>query len=374
LIETLLNFFEPPGRRLPRDLARRFLHLFDAHNVDHSQIPRLIPGIAYGDLAPYRRLIDALTPAVVDATAQLFGVRRQWLECLDDLVLHPYWDHGDPKQVLTRLAGVVAATLDAGNGLGRFPLRVLTTSMTLAPESSERQWLLPVIVEPVSDSEDCPAYRCQVSGDYYDWTDSQSRIELKAITWLAWHRLRITVPLFQVSHDEFDSIRGGMAVPTIILRSGLITEPSLEDFIQTPEESRVAKEADELPAVLGYLDAEGLRDFTVEILPPTAVMPSEAVALQNSPAAVPEHEEPQRRSAPGKREAQRTQWAAIVGAAQAIWSQDQSIDFADMIRRLKSMPHLKANALSDSAIHKHIRAAAPPEVRGKPGRKPFKSA
>ncbi len=287
-------------------------------------------------------------------------------------MLYPFWERGNPKHLLTRLA-VAAGTLNAWNGLGRFPMRVLTTSMALTPDSSDRQWLLPVIVEPVSDSEDSPAYRCQVCGDYYDWTDSQSRIELKAITWLAWHRLRITVPLFRVSQDEFDRIRGGMAVPTIVLRSGLIAEPSLEDFIQTPEESRVAKEADELPAVLGYLDAEGLRDFAFDA-PAVALTPVEEAAAPQSPAAMPEHEEPQRRSAPGKREVQRAQWAAIVGAAQAMWSQDRTVDFAEMIRRLKSMPHLKANALSDSAIHKHIRVVAPPEVLGKPGRKPTKSA
>lgn len=373
MIETQKLFFKPLGRGGPRNLAGRFLHVFDAHNVHHSQIPRLIPGIAYGDLGSEERLINALTPAVVDTTAQLFGVRKQWLEGLGDLMLHPFWHRGNLKGVLARLTSVVPSTLNVGGGLGRFPLRVLTTSMALDQDSSVRQWLLPVIVEPVSDSEDCPAYRCQVSGDYYDWADPQSRLELKTLAWLLSERLRITVPLFEVSHDEFESIRGGFAVPSIVLRQSLTTEPSLEDFVQTPEENKVAKEADELPAVLSYLDAEGLRDFTFES-PAVALTPVEEGAPQRSPPAVPEHEKSQGRSAPGKREAQRTQWAAIVGAAQAIWSQDRTIDFAEMIGRLKSMPHLKANALSDSAIHKHIRTVAPPEVRGKPGRKRAKSA
>lgn len=371
MIETLLNFFELPGRRLPRDLAKRFLHLFDAHNVDHSQIPRLIPGIAYGDLAPYRRLIDTLTPAVVDATAQLFGVRRQWLEGLDDLVLHPYWDHGDPKQVLTRLAGVVAATLDAGNCLGRFPLRVLTTSMTLAPESSERQWLLPVIVEPVSDSEDCPAYRCQVSGDYYDWTDSQSRIKLKAITWLAWHRLRITVPLFQVSHDEFDSIRGGMAVPTIVLRSGLTTEPSLEDFIQTPKEGRVAKEADELPAVLGYLDAEGLGDFIFEMPRAEVVIPNEEVAPPEPPSDV--FEVPKSNKSPDKRRTGRAQWDEVRTYVKALRTSHPKLNKTEMAEKLLITPDLRLPSSRVDTIRGHIAELWPDPDSRRPGRRPKQS-
>lgn len=147
------NPFKPRSKPLPRNLAERFLHLFDAHNVHRSQIPRLIGQIKPADLQSEARLLDALTVEVIDATAHLFGVRREWLEGLDDLMFYPFWDRGNPKSVLHRLACVVASA-GVESSLSRFPLRVLTTSKMLNPALTHQQWLFPVIVEPVSDFED----------------------------------------------------------------------------------------------------------------------------------------------------------------------------------------------------------------------------
>lgn len=369
-MKTLRNLVRPRLKSPVADLVGRFLQVFESHGVDLSQVPRLIPQIKYEDLLSECRLIAALTPAAIDATAALFGVRRQWLEGLDDLMLQPFSSQRDPMGVLTRLAAVFTGGPSGEHASDSFPLRVLTTSMSL-DRSSGRQSLLAVIVRAIADSDDNPAYCCQVCGDAYDWTDTQSRIELKAITWLILRRLKTTVPMFQVSHDEFESIRSGMAIPSIVWRKGLITEPSLEDFVQSTEESVVAKEAYELPAVLNYLDAQGLRDFTFHT-PAAAASPSQEPAPPDTPTATTEP--PVQQKPPGKRDAQKAQWTAIKGAAQAIWSKDPEITIAAMIQHLRMMPNLKANSLGESAIHKHIRDVAPPEVRGKPGRKPNKSA
>jgi hypothetical protein len=371
-----MKVFQNPFKRrsplVPGSLAERFLHLFDAHNVHRSQIPRLIRQIRPADLQSEARLLEALTVDVIDATSQLFGVRREWLEGVDDLMFYPLWDRGNPMSVLHRLACVVASA-GVESSLSRFPLRVLTTSKILNPALTHQQWLLPVIVEPVSDFVESPVNRCWVSEDHFDWTNSQSRLELKAITWLILHRLKTQVPLFQVSQEELSSINMGMAIPSIVLRAPLMSDPSLEDFVMSHKGSRVAKETEELPAVLDYLDAQGLRDFKFEIPAPASVVASEEVAPQEPPSAIPDAPESKKPSR-GKRQAQQVNWSAILTAAQTTWAKAPFISFAKMIEDLKSMPHLKASALSNSAIHKHLREIAPPEVRGKPGRKPNQSA
>ncbi len=156
----------------------------------------------------------------------------------------------------------------------------------------------------------------------------------------------------------------------MVLRKGVITNPSLEDFVLTAEQSKVAKETDELPAVFSYLEAEGLDDSVFE----TAVQISsngtvEETVPKNLPDVVPPTEKV---SSSGKRQAQHDQWTVIVSAAQTIWAQEPTVTYTSIIQRLQRMPHLKASALGESAIRKHIRAVAPTEVRGKPGRKPKK--
>jgi hypothetical protein len=366
-----MKVFQNPFKRrsppLPRNLAERFLHLFDAHNVHRSQIPRLIRQIKPADLQSQARLLEALTVDVIDVATHLFGVRREWLEGVDDLMFYPFCERGNPKSVLHGLAGVVASA-GVDSSLSRFPLRVLTTSKILNPVLTHQQWLFPVIVEPLSDLVESPAFRCRVSEDHYDWTDPQSRLELKAITWLILHRLKTQVPLFQVSQEELNSITTGMAIPSIVLRAPLNTDPSLEDFVMSHEESRVANETEELPAVLDYLDAQGLRGFRFEIPVPSVAVPSEKVAPQEPPSATlvaPEKEGPA-----GKRKAREADWVALLAVAQSIWAEHPTMGYAELIRRLKAMHHLKAAAMGQRTIQKRLEAIAPAGVRGKPGRKP----
>ena len=63
-------------------------------------------------------------------------------------------------------------------------------------------------------------------------------------------------------------------------------------------------------------------------------------------------------------------WYPSIIAAQTIWSQDKSLSIADVIRKIKAMPELKASYLTESAIRKHIKHLSP--IPGKPGRKPTK--
>lgn len=353
-------------------MAERFLYVFEAHGIEVSEIPRFIAQIKYQDLQAPSSLMAALTPAMIDATAELFGVRRQWLEGSDDLVLYPFGRRGNPDDMLNRLRSAVSASMAHGY-FDRFPLRVLTTSKVLSREPGEHSALLPVIVEPIGDLGDRSVYRCHVSGDSYDWSHTPSRLELKAITWLLSHRLKAIVPLFQVSEEEIDDIRSGMTIPSMVWRKGLVTSPSLEDYVLSLDESRVAKETDELVAVLDYLDTHGLRDFTFEATSPVQITATSEPAPQETPTATPVKPEGKPPST-GKRQAQQAHWSAILTAAQTVWAKPPCISYADMIKRLKSMPHLKASALSDSAIHKQLSKIAPPEVRGKPGRKPNQSA
>lgn len=362
-MQALRKLFNPQSKDLTDLIVKRFQLVFEAHNINVSQIPRLIPQIKYQDLESAQQLLAALTPKIIDATAELFGVRAEWLEGQDNRVYNPLSARKYPKIFLSQFA----AALGKSSQKSWFPLRFLTTSMSLDRQAPFSQLLVPVIVETTKTVGEDILYRCRVFGDQYNWTDLSTRIELKAIALLVFRHTNTPIPLYLVTPDELEQITSGKVIPSIVWRSSFITTPSLEDYVLNFKASAVAKEIDELPAVLSYLDAQGLQNFKF--------IASDSLNLDNAEEKFIPVDEPtltpaqEKKFSPGKREVQKDQWASIVGASQAIWAQEPRVTYSAMISRLQRMPHLKANALSESAIHKHIRTVAPPEVRGKPGRK-----
>lgn len=63
-------------------------------------------------------------------------------------------------------------------------------------------------------------------------------------------------------------------------------------------------------------------------------------------------------------------WKPAETVASALWSEDKTLSIAEVIKRIKSMSHLTAASLSETAIRKHIAHLSP--VPGKPGRRPTK--
>lgn len=363
-----------PLRKPAKVIAERFAKLFAAHGVQPSQIPRLIPAIKYEDLDNPKALLAALSPAVIDACVQLFDIRSQWLEGLDDMPYQVNWARGKPKALLSLLSGAISSK---GEDQNQFPLRVLTTSIKLDRQGSHQQWLLPVIVETVRELGDTLIHRCHIFGNHYDWTNEAHRLELKALSWVVYHQLGSPVSFYHVTPKEMEKFMMGEAIPSVLWRKGLLSEPSLEDYALSKQESVQAKETDELPKLLAYLDASGLKNWQLEASLPsktdeTAPVPSEEATNAAPPTL--EKPTPGKRMARGKREIKQADWDALLTVARGIWSEDRTLPYVEVIRRLKAMPHLKAAAMGESAIRKQLQKIAPPEVRGKAGRKANKSA
>jgi hypothetical protein len=250
--------------------------------------------------------------------------------------------------------------------------------MQLDRKGTAQQWLLPIIVETVSEVGDTPVHRCQVVANHYDWTKLSHRMELKLLVWAVWTQLQTPVPMYQVTPGEFEKIMMGQAIPSVLWRKPPITEPSLEDYVLSEQESRQAKETDELPQLNAYLEASGVKQWWSEassLIDKEAQSEAEAAseASRVTPAS-PEKSPPRNPMTGGKRQTQQANWDAILNSARTVWAREPSLSYADMIQRLKGMSHLKASSFTDSAIHKRLRPAAPDQVRGKPGRKPKQSA
>ncbi len=69
------------------------------------------------------------------------------------------------------------------------------------------------------------------------------------------------VPQFPVSPTELTAVLSGRLVPRSLVNHCLLSEPSLEDYACSLQEHAKAKETEELPEVLQYIEKQGLSDF-----------------------------------------------------------------------------------------------------------------
>lgn len=348
-------------------IARRFIQAFNDHGVQTSQIPRLLSAIKLDDLKNEDHLLAALTPEIINQAAQLFGIRTEWLEGVDDEIYEYLYCYKQPEIILDHLASVVGRK----NVRPNFSLRMLTTAKKLDYTKDDGQLLAPVIVEKVAELGEKDIYRYHIYRDEFDWSYAPCRVELKAIARTVFQRLHTPVPLFEISENEMREVLDGKRIPANLFRGALITNPSLEDFALDKEESRVAREIAEFPDVLQYIAEYRLQDFSFEPPPPTE-QSDEPVASRIPSVDVP-------MSSPDQKTGKRAEniqdlWEPVRTVAAAWWAEaGDTLSIAEAIRRIKKMPHLKASAFTESAIRKHIADLAPPNVRGKSGRKPNKS-
>ena len=89
-------------RKKPVDPAtivvNRFLQIFKDHGVSISQIPRLIPQVTLDKLKDTETLLQALTNEVIEQTANLFLIRRAWLEGVSDRIYDYRWCYKSPRK------------------------------------------------------------------------------------------------------------------------------------------------------------------------------------------------------------------------------------------------------------------------------------
>ena len=347
-------------------VAARFLRVFQDHGVEASQIPRLLPEIKLADLQSPATLLAALTPEILDKTAQFFGVRPQWLEGVDDEVYDYLAVSKQPETLLERLAAICASQPEKPH----FPLRILATRKDLDWRNDDAQYLAPVLVERIATLGDEEICRYHVYRDGFDWSHLPSRIELKAIARVVFRGLNAPVPLLVVSPKEMDNILDGRLIPRRFLSGCLVTNPSLEDFALSKAESPVARETEELPAVLDYIEQHRLQAYS--FAPAATPAPPEEPAEGLTTPSLPEPPAAPKR--PGKRQALADAWAEARAYSRGRWAKDPTITIEDMVRRIRKVKPMKASAYTESAIRKHIADLAPPGIRGKSGRKPKKSS
>ena len=246
-----------------RIVATRFLKLFKDHGVQPAQIQHYIPQVTLDALGSTDKLLTVLTHPVLDQATNLFGVKRAWLDGVSDSIYECRHCYKAPVQFFRD----VAAVFDED---AHFCVRALYCSKKLDRGAGTGQDLALVLVKRLGMLGDSEVYRYVIYGDTWDWAYLPSRIQLKAMARMAYTVCDIQVPLFRVSAKVLDEVRKGARVPNEELNGCLLTNPSLEDFALSLDESGQAQETEELPAVLQYIETHGLEPLARRLKEETA--------------------------------------------------------------------------------------------------------
>jgi hypothetical protein len=239
----------------PQLVAKRFRQLFIDHGVEETRIPRFFPKITLEDLQSDSLLIKKLTPELINEVAKLFNVRSEWLEGVDNTIYLAQSCYKQPADFFTFLKTIKFGKSD-------FPFRVISSVEKFDYKDDSRQPFSIVYVEKIAELGDDNIYRYYLDAGW-SWSHRKCRMQLKAMALLYWRDVKRPITFYKVPHDIYLQIEELQLIPYPYLKGPLVSDPSVEDYISDPQFSGVAKEYDELPAVLEYIQVNNLSELTI---------------------------------------------------------------------------------------------------------------
>lgn len=241
-------------------VAQRFLRVFNEHGVPLTQIRYFLPQITLDTLSDRKALLTALTPETLDQTAQLFGIRRNWLDGVDDQIYEHTQCYKVPGLLFHELSKIPHAGID-----NMFPVRALYCSKSRRRDSWSDVTVVLVLQKLIGRIDENDIYQYRPITDEWSWDYWKSRLQLKVNIRLLTTICNIdVVPLYRVEKSIIEGVAAGELIPRSYISAHLTTEPSLEDFTSFPNEHAKAREYGELPKVLAIIEKYNLESYAYE--------------------------------------------------------------------------------------------------------------
>jgi hypothetical protein len=255
--ELTRDSVEPPS---PQLVSKRFRQLFIDHGIEETRIPRVFSKITLEDLQSDSLLIKKLTPELINEAAELFKVKSDWLDGVDTTIYHSQTCYKQPKEFFEFLNTIKFGESD-------FPFRVITPIKKFDYKDDSHQPFSILFVEKIAELGDQDVHRYYIDAGWA-WDHKTCRIQLKAMALLYWKHIKHPITIYTVSPDIYFEIENLQKIPYPYLAGSLISNPSVEDYISDFESSVVAKEFEELPEVLRYIEEYKLNNLSIKDLDP----------------------------------------------------------------------------------------------------------
>ena len=226
-LKELVSKFKDDKKSVSEQIvALRFKQLFTDHGVELSQIPRIFPKVSLDDLKSDEALLRRLNPELLDEAANLFGIRVEWLEGEDNRIYPAISYYKHPEKFFDLFNSIKYEKFN-------YPVRLITSAQRLDFRDGGYQPILIMLAEKVAEIGDKNIYRYYIDTEW-SWNHAPCRLQLKAIGYQIYKKLRFPIPIFKIEHDAFKEIAAGERIPTNFVNSGFASNLSLEDFVLYP--------------------------------------------------------------------------------------------------------------------------------------------
>ena len=188
--------------------ARRFKQLFNLHGIGESEIPEIngFQDISLYDLNSNDRLLQKLTPDYLHKTAELFGVRIEWLRSGEPtLYQHRNWYKSALPNFFEDLKEINFDSIYA-------PFFIVTTTPKLDVNSPEYQPFILVLRKHLSELGDKDLYKYYF-GSVWDWHHSPCRLQAKGIATQYYKLTGRLIDIYQANKETFHKIKEGYIPP-----------------------------------------------------------------------------------------------------------------------------------------------------------------
>lgn len=214
------------GSEPSETVARRFIRMFEAHGVHRNQVSRLFGhGLAPVHLQSDQALMPMLTDSMLDAAAQLFCIRREWLDGASDQIypLHDFYKRPD------KFVQFIAELQRQSRG------DVRGVVLVAASEQFEDTALV-ILEQQIGFLGDRPLYRYHIANNWM-FSYWKSRAYLTACVALAWNAKfyvlgrKVPIELIRNFKTGTKFLEGGL--DEAVLSKGLLWYP--EDMAVKPQ-------------------------------------------------------------------------------------------------------------------------------------------
>lgn len=192
----------------PELTARRFKQLFNLHGIEESEIPEIkgFEDISLYDLNSNDRLLQKLTPDYLHKTADLFGVRIEWLRSGEPtLYQHRNWYKSALPNFFEDLKEIDFESIYA-------PFFIVTTTPKLDVNSPEYQPFILVLRKHLSELGDKDLFKYYFES-VWDWHHPPCRLQAKGIATQYYKLTGRLIDIYQANKETFHKIKEGYIPP-----------------------------------------------------------------------------------------------------------------------------------------------------------------
>lgn len=235
-------------------LAERFLGVFEAHGIHLNEIPRCIPenfGISLVELANKDKLIEKLTPNLIDWMCSTFSIRRDWLEANGSYIYDTENYYKNEYSLLRLLKNLKEEHYDS------FKVIAFKSVKELDCNGERPQGVNLLLVVPAFKVDDRLIVKYIPTSTQWDWGYWRSRYQFKGITRVCHKKLGITFKGYDLAPEKMDFLSSGMAIPKSIIDEipmGYTWYP--DDYTDKETESQCAKEIHETYSIFEYIEEQ----------------------------------------------------------------------------------------------------------------------